>query len=33
MEFYNKNKGWVMNFESIEELKEIFCIFAPSFKK
>jgi len=33
MEFYNKNKDKVINFETAEELKKIFCIFAPGFKK
>lgn len=33
MEFYNKNKDKVMDFETAEELKKMFCIFAPGFKK
>lgn len=33
MEFYNKNKDKVINFETAEELKKIFCIFAPGLKK
>jgi leucyl-tRNA synthetase len=32
MEFYNKNKDKKIDIETAEELKEIFCIFAPDFK-
>ena len=33
MEFYNNNKNKIINIETAGELKEIFCIFAPGFKK
>jgi len=33
MEFYNKNKDKKINVETAEELKKIFRIFAPGFKK
>jgi len=33
MEFYNKNKGKVIDKETAEELIKIFRIFAPGFKK
>jgi leucyl-tRNA synthetase len=33
MEFYNKNKNTVMDMQTAEELKKIFMVFAPGFKK